>query len=256
MRSHGKLSYDGVAHALGLTEHGPRQPAAEKRVATLKILLELSQRLRQRRRKRGALDFDLPEGKVVLDDHGEPKAIVQSRAVPGIRQAYRIVEDMMLVTNETVASHIKRHAAPGVFRVHGKPDPERISMFCQVAKSFGYELDEESASTPKQLGRFLRRIEGTDEAPLLRYLLLRAMQQEEQLGGQRMAAAFPVVAGQKRILGHGFPQQGIVEGLGQLVGQRGLANADGPFHGDVARQPTAFEYLARRRGDIYGFGFL
>jgi ribonuclease R len=177
MRSHGKLSYDGVARALGLTRHGPHQPAAEKRVETLKILLDLSQRLRARRLKRGALDFDLPEGKIVLDTHGEPKEIVQSRRDPGIRQAYRIVEDMMLVTNETVAAHIKRHAAPGVFRVHGKPDPERISMFCQVAKSFGYELDEESAATPKQLSRFLRRIEGTNEASLLRYLLLRAMQQ-------------------------------------------------------------------------------
>ena len=177
MRSHGKLSYDGVARALGLTKHGPHQPAAEKRVASLKTLLDLSKRLRTRRIKRGALDFDLPEGKVVLDDHGEPSAIVQSRKDPGIRQAYRIVEDMMLVTNETVAAHIKRHAAPGVFRTHGKPDPERISMFCQVAKSFGYELDEESAATPKQLSRFLRRIDGTNEAPLLRYLLLRAMQQ-------------------------------------------------------------------------------
>jgi ribonuclease R len=177
MRSHGKLYYEGVARALGLTQHGPHQPSAEKRIPTLKILLDLSQRLRARRLKRGALDFDLPEGKIVLDTHGEPKEIVQSRSDPGIRQAYRIVEDMMLVTNETVAAHIKRHAAPGVFRVHGKPDPERISMFCQVAKSFGYELEEESASTPKQLSRFLRQIEGTNEASLLRYLLLRAMQQ-------------------------------------------------------------------------------
>jgi len=177
MRSHGKLYYEGVARALGLTQHGPHQPSAEKRIPTLKILLDLSQRLRARRLKRGALDFDLPEGKIVLDTHGEPKEIVQSRRDPGIRQAYRIVEDMMLVTNETVAAHIKRHAAPGVFRVHGKPDPERISMFCQVAKSFGYELEEESASTPKQLSRFLRQIEGTNEASLLRYLLLRAMQQ-------------------------------------------------------------------------------
>jgi ribonuclease R len=177
MRSHGKLSYEGVARALGLTKHGPHQPAAEKRVRTLKILLDLSKRLRQRRIKRGALDFDLPETKVVLDDNGEPKRIVQSRKDPGIRQAYRIVEDMMLVTNETVASHLKRHSAPGVFRVHGKPDPERISTFCQVANSFGYQLEEEAAATPKQLARFLRRIEGTSEAPLLRYLLLRAMQQ-------------------------------------------------------------------------------
>jgi ribonuclease R len=177
MRSHGKLSYDGVARALRLTRNGPHQPAAEKRVAELKVLLDLSKRLRTRRLKRGALDFDLPEGKVVLDEHGEPSAIVQSRKDPGIREAYRIVEDMMLITNETVATHLKRHAAPGVFRVHGKPDAERISMFCEVAKSFGYELDEESASNPKQIARFLRRIDGTDEAPLLRYLLLRAMQQ-------------------------------------------------------------------------------
>ena len=177
MRSHGKLYYEGVARALRLTDKGPHQPSAEKRVETLKILLDLSQRLRARRQKRGSLDFDLPEGKIVLDEQGEPKEIVQSRKDPGIRQAYRIVEDMMLVTNETVAAHIKRHAAPGVFRVHGKPDPERISMFCQVAKSFGYELEEEAASTPKQLSQFLRRIEGTDEASLLRYLLLRAMQQ-------------------------------------------------------------------------------
>ncbi len=177
MRSHGKLYYEGVAKALGLTDDGPRQPSAEKRIPTLEILLDLSQRLRARRMKRGSLDFDLPEGKIVLDDRGEPKEIVQSRKDPGIRQAYRIVEDMMLVTNETVAAHLKRHAAPGVFRVHGKPDPDRISMFCQVAKSFGYDLEEESAATPKQLSKFLGQIEGTNEASLLRYLLLRAMQQ-------------------------------------------------------------------------------
>jgi len=177
MRSHGKLSYEGVARALGLTDTGPHQASAEKRRKSLQVLLDLSTRLRQRRLKRGSLDFDLPEAKVVLDDQGEPEAILQSRKDPGIRKAYQIVEDMMLVTNEVVAAHLKRHAAPGVFRVHGSPDPERISMFCQVAKSFGYELDEEAASSPKQLSRFLRRIEKTPEAPLLRYLLLRAMQQ-------------------------------------------------------------------------------
>ncbi len=177
MRSHGKLTYEGVARALRLTSHGAREPAAEKRVGALEVLLDLSQRLRQRRLKRGSLDFDLPEPKIVLDADGEPDAIVQSRKDPGIRQAYQIVEDMMLITNEVVAAHLKRHAAPGVFRVHGEPDPERISMFCQVARSFGYELDEEAAATPKQLSKFLRRIDGTNEAPLLRYLLLRAMQQ-------------------------------------------------------------------------------
>ncbi len=179
MRSHGKLYYTGVARALGLTKEGPHQPAAEKRIETLETLMDLSSRLRQRRLKRGALDFDLPEPKVALDEEGEPRAIEQSRRDPGVRRAYQIVEDMMLVTNEVVASYVKRHEAPGVFRIHGKPDPERVSMFCKVASTFGYELDEEQASSPKQLSRFLRRIDGTEEAPLLRYLLLRAMQQAQ-----------------------------------------------------------------------------
>lgn len=178
MRSRAKLTYEGVARALSLSDEGPRQPAADKRVDSLRVLLELSRKLRARRTQRGSLDFDLPEAKIVLDPKtGEPTSIVQSRKDPGIRKAYQIVEDMMLITNEVVAMHLKRHAIPGIFRIHGNPDPERVEIFCEVAKTFGHELDPESADSPKQFAKFFRKIEGTPEASLLRYLLLRAMQQ-------------------------------------------------------------------------------
>lgn len=178
MRSGAKLTYEGVARALGLTKRGQRQPAAEKRVRALKSLLELSKKLRARRIKRGALEFDLPEPKIILDPvTEEPVSIVQSRKDPGVREAYRLIEDMMLLTNEVVAAHLKRHTIPSVFRIHGTPDAEKIEAFREVARAFGHELSEDFGTSSRQMSRFLRRTEGAAEAPVLHYLLLRAMQQ-------------------------------------------------------------------------------
>ena len=148
MRSHGKLYYEGVARALRLDrtdgpapalrrEAGPDPQDPPRPFAAASSSAGRSEGLARFRPSRGK---DRPRRAT-----GSPRRSSSPARIPGIRQAYRIVEDMMLVTNETVAAHLKRHAAPGVFRVHGKPDPERISMFCQVAKSFGYELEEEAA---------------------------------------------------------------------------------------------------------------
>ena len=178
MRSGAKLTYEGVARALGLTKSGHRQPAAEKRTGSLKTLLELSKKLRARRTKRGALEFELPEPKIVLDPvTEEPVSIVQSRKDPGVREAYRLVEDMMLLTNEVIAAHLKRHAVPSVFRIHGTPDAEKIEAFREVARAFGHELSEDFGTSSRQMSRFLQRTESNAEAPVLHYLLLRAMQQ-------------------------------------------------------------------------------
>jgi len=178
MRSGGRLTYDGVARALGLSEEPPKQPAAEKRKKTLKILLELSRALRKKRMRRGSLDFDLPEPRVRLDKHDvEPVDVYRSRVDPGIREAYRIVEEMMLVTNEVVAAELKRRKVPAIYRIHGKPDERKIESFAQLATSLGYEMDPDKARTPKELAKFLRRIDGTEQADVLRWLLLRAMQQ-------------------------------------------------------------------------------
>ncbi|MCB9656401.1 MAG: ribonuclease R [Sandaracinaceae bacterium] len=178
MRSRAKLTYGGVADALGLTETGGvKQPAARERLPMLEALLELSRVLRKKRLERGALDFDLPEARVKLDEQGEPLDVVRSRQDPGVREAYRVVEEMMLLANETVATDLSQRNIPAIYRTHGAPAVEKLETFCELATSLGEPLDPEAAQDPKQLTEFLARIEGEPAAPVLRYLLLRAMQQ-------------------------------------------------------------------------------
>lgn len=178
IRARAKLTYEGVARALGLTKEGPAERGASARRPMLELLHELAKSLRARRLKRGALDFDLPEPQIVFDESGvEPIDIVRSRKDPGVREAYRIVEEMMLITNETVAKIVKERKLPSIYRVHGTPDRAKLEVFSRLAASLGYELAAEDAEDPKKLGRFLTAIEGEAMAPTLRYLLLRSMQQ-------------------------------------------------------------------------------
>lgn len=178
MRSRARLTYEGVAQALGLTKDGPVEPEADKRVDGLTALYELSRVLRRRRLRRGALDFDLPEPRIVLDAHNvEPIDVRRSRKDPGVREAYRIVEEMMLLANETVAADVKSKEVPCIHRIHGSPDDKKIEKFAKLAQALGYDINAEDARDPKKLSKFLGTIDGTEQAPVLRYLLLRSMQQ-------------------------------------------------------------------------------
>ena len=178
MRSRAKLTYRGVARALELTTKTRRQPEADARVEALQDLETLAMMLREKRRKRGALELDLPEPKVILDAHGvEPVDVQRAKADPGVRVAYNMVEEMMLLANETVAAEMKRREVPAIYRSHGKPDERKVTLFAQLAGALGHTLDVEEARNPQELSAFLKRIEGTEEADVLQYLLLRSMQQ-------------------------------------------------------------------------------
>ncbi|MFW5925942.1 MAG: ribonuclease R [Myxococcota bacterium] len=178
MRSGGHLTYPGVARALGWTDDAERQPEAEARVDSLRTLTELTKVLRRRRLKRGALDLDLPEAKVLLDPDGtEPIDVYRTRKDPGIRRAYQLVEEMMLLANEVVAQEMSRLGVPTIYRVHGEPDDQKIDVFAQVATSLGHPIDPEDATDPRKLSGFLRKMEGSPHQPVISYLLLRAMQQ-------------------------------------------------------------------------------
>lgn len=178
MRSGARLTYGGVARALGLTETGDRQREADDRLEMLEVLKDASALLRQKRRRRGALDFDLPEARVKLDPKtGEPVDVYRSRKDPGIRHAYGIIEDMMLLANEVVAGDMAERGVPTLYRVHGTPDEDKVAIFAELASSLGYHLEAEDAVDPKKLSKFLRRVEGTPHAQVLSYLLLRSMQQ-------------------------------------------------------------------------------
>jgi ribonuclease R len=178
MRSVADISYEKVAFALGLITEGPADPLAQRYLPELKVLLEVSAVLREVRRRRGSLELELPEPKVRVDDEtGRPTDVERSRKDPGVARAYNLIEELMLLGNEVVARDLAERMVPAIYRVHGRPDPDRIETFCALAQSLGYPLDADSATKPKELAAFLRRIHGTPQAGTLGYLMLRAMKQ-------------------------------------------------------------------------------
>jgi len=178
MRSAARLSYGGVARALGLTDKPPRQPAAESHKPQLLVLQEVAKLLGAQRKSRGSLDFDLPEAKVKLDpETGEPIDIERSRTDPGVRVAYNMIEELMLLANEVVARDLSKRKVAAIYRVHGAPNEEKVMAFAELSRSLGFRLDEDIAEHPIKLSRFLASVAGTQHAEVLSYLLLRAMQQ-------------------------------------------------------------------------------
>jgi ribonuclease R len=178
MRCKAGLTYEGVAAALGLTQEQPKDRSAQRYVPMLEILHECAMLLRGRRMKRGSLDFDLPEPYVDLNpESGEPRKIERSRKDPGVRRAYQLVEEMMLLANETVAADLAARRVPAIYRVHGLPDADRLEQFASLAQALGYRLDPEEATSPKQLSRFLAGLDDSPHKSALSYLLLRSMQQ-------------------------------------------------------------------------------
>ncbi|HKU42539.1 MAG TPA: ribonuclease R [Polyangiales bacterium] len=178
IRSAARLSYGGVARALGLTEAPAKQPGAETRKPLLQTLLEVAKLLGARRKHRGSLDFDLPEAKVKLNEEtGEPVDVERSRKDPGVRVAYNMIEELMLLANEVVAADLSARKVAAIYRVHGAPNEDKVLAFAELARSLGFRLDDEVTEKPGELARFLASVAETPHAELLGYLLLRAMQQ-------------------------------------------------------------------------------
>jgi ribonuclease R len=178
MRSAARLSYGGVARALGKTDQPELQPEAESRKPQLELLLEVAQLLGAQRKTRGSLDFDLPEAKVKLNpETGEPVSIERSRTDPGVRSAYNLIEEMMLLANEVVARDLSKRKVAAIYRVHGAPNEEKVLAFAELAGQFGFKIDDDIAEQPGKLARFLTTVVDPRHAEVLSYLLLRAMQQ-------------------------------------------------------------------------------
>ncbi len=177
MKSAAKLTYGGVARALGFTAEPPRQPKAEEMVDGLRVAHELSRILRSRRLKRGALDFDLPEPVVKLDGEGKPTSVMKRAKDAGVKKAYQLIEELMLFANEVVARWLLERSLPGVFRVHLPPDPQKLERLAAMCEVLGIELDIEETQTPKGLARILASFADHPNAQVLNNLLLRSMKQ-------------------------------------------------------------------------------
>lgn len=145
-------------------------------VPMFRLMRELSHILRQRRKKRGSIDFDFPESKILLDERGVPVAIRPYER----NTATRIIEDFMLLANETVAQHFYWLDLPFVYRTHESPDPEKILKLGTFINNFGYHIKRKTGDSeihPKEIQKLLGRIEGTDEEALIARLTLRSMKQ-------------------------------------------------------------------------------
>lgn len=140
----------------------------------LNKMQELSLILRAKREKRGAVDFDFPETKLVLDDKGMPIEIKPYER----NEATKLIESFMLAANETVAEHFYWQEAPFLYRIHENPDEEKIKKLRTFIKNFGYYIKSTGDDIhPKEFQKLLKRVEGTKEEPLIARLTLRSMQQ-------------------------------------------------------------------------------
>ncbi len=146
------------------------------------LMRELSSLLRGERKKRGSIDFDFPECKIILDKDGRPIEIkAYERNV-----ATDIIEDFMLAANETVAQHFYWMELPFVYRVHDVPDGDKIQKLSTFINNFGYYMKAVGRTSskvsseeihPKEIQKLLTKIEGTPEEPMISRLALRSMKQ-------------------------------------------------------------------------------
>ena len=137
------------------------------------LMHELFERLNARRRRRGAIDFDLPATEVVLSEFGEIEAIIPSER----NVAHRLIEEFMLLANETVASHLVAKNAPALHRVHEAPDVRKVEDFEAFIATLGYSLWTDGRGVrPKHFQKLIDRMRGTPEERPIAALMLRTMQ--------------------------------------------------------------------------------
>ena len=143
-------------------------------IPMLEKMEELMRILRVKRKKRGAIDFNFPEAKVLLDENGVPMEIVPQEP----NTATRIIEEFMLCANETVAEHFFWQETPFLYRTHESPDSEKIEQLASFIAGFGYGMKGISDEVhPKELQKLLARTADTPQELLISRLTLRSMKQ-------------------------------------------------------------------------------
>jgi len=137
------------------------------------LMRELFAILNARRHRRGSIDFDLKEPEIVLDDQGLVEDIVALER----NIAHRLIEEFMLLANETVARHLEEQDVPTLYRIHEEPDPLKAAEFEEFISTLGYTLGApQNALRPKHFQRLVEKIRGTPEEKPIAFLMLRTMQ--------------------------------------------------------------------------------
>lgn len=171
IRVNERMSYTSVKKIL--EEEDPQEMERYRELVPMfKCMEELAHILREKRKKRGSIDFDFPETKLILDEKGNPLELrPYDRNV-----ATKIIEDFMLLANETVAEDFFWQEIPFVYRTHEIPDEDKIKKFATFINNFGLSLHVSNREIhPKEIQKLLTKIEGTPEEDLISRLALRSM---------------------------------------------------------------------------------
>ena len=185
-----RMSYRVVQELLtedGLTEKVPQPGEKDYReyaglLPMFREMETLAGLLREKRRKRGSIDFDFPECKIYLDSEGRPTDIKPYER----NTATDIIEDFMLAANETVAQHFYWMELPFVYRVHDVPDADRLQKLSAIISNFGYSMKAVGKAKskvsseeihPKEIQKLLAKIAGTPEEAMISRMALRSMKQ-------------------------------------------------------------------------------
>lgn len=140
-------------------------------VEDFKLMEELALILRNKRVARGAIDFDFEEAKIILDEKGKPVEVKRYE----ITIANRIIEEFMLVCNETVAEHFFWADTPFVYRIHEDPDVEKIQNFAELVHNLGYTLKGINKIHPRALQELLDKVKGSKEERIISTIMLRSL---------------------------------------------------------------------------------
>ena len=185
-----RMTYTSVKKILEEQDEAERERYRDL-VPMFELMAELSGILREKRRQRGSIDFDFPETKMILDANGKPIDIKPyDRNV-----ATKIIEDFMLLANETVAEDYFWQEIPFVYRTHEAPDEEKIKKLATFINNFGHSMHIANKEVrPKEIQKLLAKVEGTGEETLISRLALRSMKQArytpENTGHFGLAASY------------------------------------------------------------------
>jgi ribonuclease R len=158
-------------------------------VPKFELMLQLFQILNGRRKRRGSIDFDLPEAEVIIDAAGLVESIVEAER----NVAHKLIEEFMLLANETVATYVEGRGMPCMYRIHEQPDVLKVEEFEEFISGFGYSLAAPPGSVrPRSFQRLLEKLRGKSEERPIAFLMLRTMQKaryaERNLGHFGLAA--------------------------------------------------------------------
>lgn len=165
-----KMTYESVNRLL---EENIVDKGYEDYVSSLKVMHELSSKIRKNKVKRGYIEFLSDEIKIIVDEYGIPIDIHQKEQKTG----EKLIEDFMIVANEAVATRIKDMGLPNIYRIHEKPKIEKIKEFLGYVTSLGYKLTGDfSKLEPKDIQSMLEQLKDKKEFAILSDMLLRCMQ--------------------------------------------------------------------------------